>query len=210
MVAMSDTPNTAKPAGDLPWGLRIRQLRIAAGLTQEQLADKMDTTKATVSKIERSTGLPKGIWLVKLARALGVDFGSLSPDAQPHLQRADQIPVIGMIAAGNWREAIQSPDGYITAINPKPHMFALQIHGDSMDQIAPEGAFVSIDPTSPTLSEGSLYAVQNGDGEATIKRFRRSPDRLEPMSSNPVHQPIILGSEPITIIGRATSVVQML
>jgi len=33
---------------------------------------------------------------------------------------------------------------------------------------------------------------------------------LEPLSTNPIHKPIMLGTEPITIIGRATSVVQML
>ena len=207
---MSDPVPAVEPDPNLPWGLRIRALRLARGMTQEQLADKLDTTKATVSKIERSTGMPKGIWVVKLARALQVDFGSLAPDSDPQLSRAGQIPVIGLISAGNWREAIQSPEGYISAIDPKPHMFALRVQGDSMDLIAPEGAFVSIDPTRPSLQEGGLYAVQNGDGEATVKRFRSSPDRLEPMSTNPVHQPIMLGAEPITVIGRATEVVQLL
>lgn len=209
---MSDPVPALEPDPNLPWGLRIRALRVARGWTQEQLADRLDTTKATVSKIERSTGMPKGIWLVKLTRALGVPFSTMEPDAQPQpqLRPAGQIPVIGLISAGNWREAIQSPDGYISAIDPKPHMFALRVQGDSMDKIAPDGAYVSIDPTSPALAEGGLYAVQNGEGEATVKQFRRAPDRLEPLSSNPIHKAIILGAEPITIIGRATSVTQML
>jgi repressor LexA len=207
---MSDYPPLIEPDPNLPWGLRIRALRTARGMTQEQLAEMLGTTKATISKMERSTSMPRGMWLLRLSRSLGVPFSSMSPDETPHLRKAGEIPIIGLIAAGNWREAIQSSDEYIAAVDAKPHMFALRIDGDSMDRIAPEGAFVSIDPTRPTLSDGALYAVQNGEGEATIKQFRRSPDRLEPLSTNPIHKPIMLGTEPITIIGRATSVVQML
>jgi repressor LexA len=207
---MNDTSHKSDAQATLPWGLRVRELRVGIGMTQEELAAKVGTTKATISKIERSTGRPRFEWIEKLAPALGVDLATLALDAATPLRQSTMIPVIGLIAAGNWREAIQSPDGFIPAVGATEHMFALKVHGDSIDKIAPDGAFISIDPTSPHLQDGDLYAVQNGDGEATVKRFRRSPDRLEPESSNPVHRPIMLGKEPITIIGRATSVVQML
>ena len=194
----------------MPWGLRVRELRVAAGLKQEELAERIGTTKATISKIERSTGTPKLDWIEKLAPALETTAAALAFGEPQGAATPVMLPVIGMIAAGNYREAIQITDEKIAVPGAKPHMFVLRIDGDSIDRVAPHGAYVSIDPTDPTLTEGGLFAVQNGSGEATIKRFRRSPDRLEPDSTNPAHMPILLGGEPITIIGRAMSVTQML
>lgn len=192
------------------FGLQVRELRLAAGMTQETLAERMGTTKATVSKIERSTNPPKLEWITRIADALDVDAAELAFSKPVSSGRLEMMPVIGMIAAGNWREAVQSTDEFVPVVNAKPHMFVLRIDGDSVDRVAPDGSYVSIDPTNPELVEGGLYAVQNGAGEATLKRFRRNPDRLEPDSTNKAHKPIPLGREPITIIGRATTVIRML
>lgn len=192
------------------WGLRVRELRIEANLKQEELADRIGTTKATISKIERSTKAPRLEWIEKLARALGVDAATLALGEPGGRVQPTFIPVIGMIAAGNWRDAIQNPIGEIPILNANPHMFALRVAGDSIDKVAADGSYVAIDPTDPTLSDGAIYAVQNADGETTLKRFRRDPDRLEPDSTNPAHKAIVLGQEAITIIGRATQVITMI
>lgn len=205
----NETPQS-NPAKSLPFGLQVRALRVAAGLTQEDLAERVGTTKATISKFERSTNRPRLDWIEKLADALGADVATLAFDRAPASGGLTMMPVIGMIAAGNWREAIRETDEYVPVIDAKPHMFVLRISGDSVDRFAPDGSFVSIDPTNPELKDGKIYAVQNGAGEATLKRFRRSPDRLEPDSTNPVHKTIPLGVEPVTIIGRATSIIRML
>jgi repressor LexA len=209
---MKNDQTRSTSLGEAAWGLRIRELRLAAGLTQDDLAARMETTKATVSKIERSTRPPRYEWVERLAEALGTDAATLllGDKLQMTAFQPSQIPVIGMIAAGNWREAIHSPESYIPVLDAKPHMFALRVAGDSIDRVAPDGSYVAIDPTNPTLTDGAIYAVQNGEGETTLKRFRRSPDRLEPDSNNPEHKPIQLGGEPITIIGRATQVIQTL
>jgi repressor LexA len=211
----------------LPFGLRVRALRLAAGLSQNDLAEKLETTKATISKIENSAIQPSPVWAERLAKQLGADpsdllfgaptssanvmmFGSTSASSSSRSTSVTMVPIIGMIAAGNWREAIQTPEGHIAVAGASPHMFALRVFGDSIDKIAPDGSYVTIDPTMPGLHDGYLYAVQNGDGDATVKRFRKNPDRLEPESTNPEHKTIELGREPITIVGRATSVTRPL
>lgn len=195
-----------------PWGLRVRDLRKAANLTQDELAGRVGTTKATISKIERSTNPPKLDWIEKLARAFDVDAAALTFSDKPVATRiqAVLVPVIGMISAGNWREAINNPEDLIPMLPSNKHVFVLRVDGDSLDKIAPDGSYVAIDPTDPTFAEGSVYAVQNADGETTLKRFRRGPDRLEPVSNNAVHRPIMLGADAITVIGRATQVIQNL
>lgn len=203
--------NPLAETAKLPFGLRVRAARAATQMTQTELADRLGTTKATISKIENSAIQPSIDWAERLAKALNTDVAVLAGiEKAATLPELVMVPVIGLIAAGNWRDAVQTPEEHIAVTSAKPHMFALRIDGDSIDKIAPNGSFVTIDPTMPTLVDGGLYAVQNGDGEATIKRFRRDPDRLEPESSNPIHQTISLGSEPITIIGRATSVTRQL
>jgi repressor LexA len=195
----------------MPFGLRVRAARNFAGFSQAELAEKLGTTKATISKIETSSIGESLEWAKRIGNALGADVSMLAGFAQAAITPAvGMVPVIGMIAAGNWREAIQAPEERIAVAGAKPHMFALRIFGDSIDRIAPDGSYVTIDPTMPALEDGGLYAVQNGDGEATIKRFRRNPDRLEPESFNEAHKTIELGREPITVIGRATSVTRQL
>ena len=91
------------------------------------------------------------------------------------------VPVIGEIAAGNWKEAVKRSTLSIPAPHPSmpPQAFALEVAGHKR-----------------------YYAVQNGEGETTFKQYLGDPARLVPCSSNPAHKEIILGDEPITIIGR--------
>ncbi|MCG7346600.1 LexA family protein [Sphingomonas sp. ACRSK] len=188
----------------LPTGLRIRALRTERGWTQDDLAQRIDTTKATVSKIEASTRRLSDKWLRSLANAFGMSIGELLGEAQR--REVGQVPLIGRIAAGNWREAILDPTDYLPAINPAKNSFALTPDGDSMNLAIPEGAHVIVDPDDGQLRDGKIYAVMNGDGETTVKRYRAEPARLEPQSTNPDHKPIMLGSEPFTVIGRVTEV----
>lgn len=48
--------------------------RIAAGLTQKQLADKLGTTQSAVARLESGTQMPTLDTLYRLAVVLGVDF----------------------------------------------------------------------------------------------------------------------------------------
>lgn len=183
-------------------GHRIRELRMAAGLSLEELAERLGdgTHFTTIAKIERSQRTISLDWIMKIAAALGVSAATLVSAGEPMPTRL--IPLIGSIAAGNWREAILDPEGMIPVAGAGPNAFALRPSGDSMDKVATEDHILVIDPDQPDLLDGKLYAVMNGFGETTFKRFRADPPRLEPASFNPDHQPIPLGREPFTVIGR--------
>lgn len=114
------------------------------------------------------------------------------------------IPVIGEIAAGNWKEAVRKSTLSIPAPLPSmpPLAFALEVSGDSMDLLVEDGAMIIVDPGDRQFFHKRYYAVQNGEGETTFKQYMGDPARLVPCSSNPAHKEIILGDEPVTIIGR--------
>ncbi|WP_194920612.1 LexA family transcriptional regulator [Novosphingobium sp. NBM11] len=190
---------------------RIAEFRKALGWTQEELALRVDTTPGTIYKLERrQMGLTVD-YLMPISRALGVSPWDLLLAGSSNVRG---VPEIGIIAAGNWREAVQMSDDVlmVPAHLRGDNLFALRFTGDSMDLVTfgADSGFVVVDPDQIDLIDGKVYAIMNGSGEATFKRFRNSPLRLEPCSSNPDHQPILLGQEPFSVIGKVVYVGQEL
>ena len=69
-------------------GEAIRRLRVAGGLAQEELADRMDTDFTQVGGIERGTRNPSYATLVRVARALGTRPGTIVSLADEVLDEA--------------------------------------------------------------------------------------------------------------------------
>ena len=58
-------------------GRAVEELRLEAGLTQEQLADRFESDFPSVGGIERGTSNPTFSSLLRVARALEVDLSEL-------------------------------------------------------------------------------------------------------------------------------------
>lgn len=184
---------------------RIREIRKSLGWSLDELAARIgeDVSAPTISRLEVGRIALTHAWLEKIGAALGVPPTELIRDKSSEVRL---VPVIGLVSAGNWMEAIQHPTGYlpIPANAAGDRAFALQPQGDSMSNIVAEHEYIVVDPDQLDLIEGKAYIVKNAEGEATFKRYRSDPPRLEPDSSNPKHKPILLGREPIVTVGRVT------
>jgi transcriptional regulator with XRE-family HTH domain len=55
----------------------LRRLRLAAGLTQEQLSEATQLDPAEISRLERGAREPRLLTLVRVARGLGVPLAEL-------------------------------------------------------------------------------------------------------------------------------------
>lgn len=55
-------------------GQAVEELRHEAGLTQEDLADRMNTESPTVGKLERGVANPTLVSLLRVARGLDVEL----------------------------------------------------------------------------------------------------------------------------------------
>jgi transcriptional regulator with XRE-family HTH domain len=90
-------------------GLRIRRARQAAGLTQEQLGDKIGVGQSVIARMEMSPW-PHNQTIMRVALALGVPFEQLKPPPEPpppkEPSKAEQRRELARIA----REA-NSPNG---------------------------------------------------------------------------------------------------
>lgn len=161
------------------------------------------TTKGTVAKLEGGTMALSLDYMVNIARVLGVQPGEI---IAPLEVGAREVPLLGAVAAGNWREAVLDTSETF----PVPewlagrNCFALRIEGDSMDKIVADGGVIVVNPDDLDLVSGRVYVVANGGHETTFKRYSADPARLLPCSNNPAHLPIEIGREPFRTIGRAT------
>lgn len=119
------------------------------------------------------------------------------------------LPIVGLVPAGKWQEGFEQVLGYMPSPDPNlsKDAFVVIIEGDSMDKFAQPGDAIIVDPRDRQLINGKLYVVRNMEGETTFKQYREGPARLEPCSSNEVHQTIYPGQDGFEVIGRARKLV---
>jgi repressor LexA len=178
----------------------IRARMRALNLKQVDLANLLGIDPVKISRTLAGQRQFKSWEMDRLRQVLNVT----TPDQPP---AARTIPVIGQVSAGAWREAVQTSTATMPAPDPgvSRNAFALDIVGDSMDLVVQDGGRVIVDPDDKALYPKRLFVVLNGEGETTFKKFQADPARLDPCSSNPKHQPIMLGSgEGFTVVGRVT------
>ncbi|MFS0737536.1 S24 family peptidase [Sphingomonas sp. 1P06PA] len=169
-----------------------------AGIPQRVIAQKLAIPPTAVSNLY--TG----------QRHLKLHEANILLQMLPREPQPLKIPLIGMAGAGRWLEAIEESRETITIpaeVNAKGR-FAVEIVGDSMNLVLPEGSWAVIDPDDRRLYVGKLYLLRNADGEATIKRYREGPARFEPASDNPEYVPFELGELDFSVIGRVTYAIQ--
>lgn len=188
---------------------RIRELREGKGLSRNKLAGLAGTTANQLVKLENGARRLSDHWASRLASHLDVQPFELMMPAGTNAD-VKWIPMIGEIACGAWREAIVSATEMVPSSHGGKNSFALRPIGDSMNELLDESGFVVVDPDQTDLIDGKVYAVMNGDGETTAKRYRAVPPRLMPCSTNPAHQPIIIGQEDFRVIGRCVEVMSPL
>jgi repressor LexA len=102
------------------------------------------------------------------------------------------LPLIGRVAAGPPREALQDiessipvPDDWVQGI---PDAFLLRVAGESMAPAIQPGDLVVVRPQARADNGDVVVAVIYG--EATVKTFRRVGDRVVLIAENPDYQDI--------------------
>jgi transcriptional regulator with XRE-family HTH domain len=100
-------------------GKRIRHLRLKAGLTQEELANRADLTKGFISQLENDATSPSIATLKDILDALGTDlegfFRGTAGDEKVVFTQADRV-VSG-----------ESDDGYaLVFLIPKAHLHEME------------------------------------------------------------------------------------
>lgn len=197
------------------FGEKIKDLRTKKDWTQEFVANKLQISVPALSRYESGTYEPKSLSIVSdFAKLYGVttdyllgmnlNFDSICEDVAP-------IPVYGKISAGQPLEMQENIIGTVFIPIEQAHKgsyFALEVTGDSMDKIIPDGSRVVV-RRQEELENGELGVIVVNGYDATIKRFERDNDWvfLYPESNNPEHkiQRYNLNETPISILGKVES-----
>lgn len=201
---------------------RIRELRISAGLSQDELAKKTGyNDRSSIAKIEAGKVDLTQSKLVAFADALNTTPGYLmgwEPDNKPPipagfqpLPKRDRIPRVGQIACGTPILAEENVEAYDEVPSAWHADFTLLCQGDSMEPKIKDSDVVAIH-CQPMVENGEVAAVLI-DGEATLKRVFLFDDHIELRAENPAFPTIIRIGEDmntITIEGKAVGLCRKL
>lgn len=111
---------------------------------------------------------------------------------------SDQIPLLGLVAAGNPIEAIENPTNTISVprylLKGGFRYFALTVKGDSMIEAGIlEGDVIVCRSTKDARNGQIVVAVVNG--EATVKTFSHQKKSIELLPANKNYSPIVIDEQ---------------
>jgi len=204
----------------MEFGDMLKQLRKQRGLSQDELAALLGTTKQVISRYETKQRVPRLSVVSQFAARLGVPLSALSgqPDAPREITPESgvrRVPILGGVACG---EPIYNPSDGTDFVTIEANIacdFALIAQGDSMTGDRIYSGDVVFIRKQDSVRDGEIAAVAV-DGEVTLKRIRRLCDAsgrvafTQLLPSNPAYSPIDIGGEDETrdvrILGKAVAV----
>lgn len=199
-------------------GNKIKHLRTEHRMTQGDLADKLGTTKQTISRYENGIRKANQDVLFELCNVFDVTIDDFFP--QPDVEDIENaniiltpfvnVPVLGEIACGEPIDAEENITEYRSLPKdrlPSGKSFYLKAKGNSMEPKIPDGSYV-LCREQPDVENGEIAAVLvNGDEEATLKRVIKQNNTILLQALNEAYAPYIVDSHnPARIIGKAIQV----
>lgn len=200
-------------------GTKIKKFRESRNMTQDELAELLDTTRQSISRYENGERKANQDLLFELASIFKVSLDDFFPVRNLYDQtniikvtpeNMVAIPVIGTIACGDPILADENIIGYRYHLKdrlPKGQTFYLTAKGDSMEPKIPDGSDVLI-RMQDEVEDGEIAAVLvNGDSEATLKRVKKQGDIVMLIAENSAYAPYIITKDnPARILGKAVGV----
>lgn len=200
-------------------GKRIKNLRIALNMTQEELARKAGyTSRSSINKIETGlVDLPQSK-IIAIAGALnttptyllyGNDASSLKSIPGIYPVEVQKIPLLGNIAFGEPIYAEEKHESYIMAGADIKADFCLICQGDSMTGAGIRSGDVVFVKKQSIVNNGEIAVVLVGE-EATLKRVYYYPEKSKLILNpeNPRYEPLVYMKEElddIRILGKAVA-----
>ena len=186
-------------------GANIRRLREQRGLTQEQLGKMVDVSRSTITQWERGWTTPRMGNVQLLAGALGVSAADIIADElppsnaiKPATPKPAYAPLLGRVHAGEAQEPDVLQDAVpvpYEIIKRHPQGYFLQVEGDCMDNVYPEGCYILIDPEQRP-SNGSIAVVSIDGADYVMRRLYRGANTLilSPDSHNADHEDMVFAA----------------
>ncbi len=197
----------------------LRELRKKAGLSQLELADKLNTTQGMIGLLERGERKLSPDWLKRISQILSCspldilpDLNTLTPTVQPN-QNSVSIEMIDAAACcGNGIENfMENVVGFwqmpkeeyraISTIAPE-HVKMLRVFGDSMETTLSDGDWVLVDISRKFFDSDGIFLIRLSTGLA-VKRIQGTIGTdVVICSDNPKYRPITAATSDVQIVGK--------
>ena len=171
-------------------GEKIKYYREQRGLTQEDLAKRLNISRQSISRYESGDRATNQDFLFELADIFEVNIDDFFPPRENFVTKVQEIiniPVLGTITCGEpilAEENIESYREEVADLTPSGTVFFLETKGDSMVPTIPEGSFVLIRQQEEVENNEIAAVLVNGDTEATLKRVKYQGDTMILMPDN--------------------------
>ena len=196
---------------------RLKNERKKSGLSQKELADKLDMNARTYASYERGERDISTAVLLNICKVLEISsdviLGNTTVALTPTDLRANTkpVPLVGRVAAGLSCHAEDNIEGYILTDCELLHegydYFWLTVKGDSMEPELHDGDRVLVREQETLDSE--CFAVVRIDGEdGVVKRVKIDRDRITLTSVNPYYPPRVFEREQmndVAVVGKVIS-----
>lgn len=195
----------------MEFGEKLRSLRTKAGLTQLDIAEKLDVSAAAIGAWENGRAKPRLTKLGQLAELLGTSAADLMGEDAPEAAisgASRMVPLLGFAHMGepcdegNLADEVEVPASIAEA---HPRGFMVHAQGGCMDNRFPHDALLLVDPDMEPMN-GQPVLAETADYGAVVRNYTRgrSTVMLTADSHSGEYDDILAGpdDEPVVCKGR--------
>lgn len=195
----------------MEFGDKLRSLRTKAGLTQLDIAEKLDVSAAAIGAWENGRAKPRLTKLGQLAELLGTSAADLMGEdaAEAAISGTSRmVPLLGFAHMGepcdegNLADEVEVPASIADA---HPRGFMVHAQGGCMDNRFPHDALLLVDPDMEPVN-GQPVLAETTDYGAVVRNYTRgrSTVMLTADSHSGEYDDILAGpgDEPVVCKGR--------
>lgn len=195
----------------MEFGDKLRSLRTKAGLTQLDIAEKLDVSAAAIGAWENGRAKPRLTKLGQLAELLGTSAADLMGEDATEAAisgTSRMVPLLGFAHMGepcdegNLADEVEVPASIADA---HPRGFMVHAQGGCMDNRFPHDALVLVDPDMEPVN-GQPVLAETSDYGAVVRNYTRgrSTVMLTADSHSGEYDDILAGpgDEPVVCRGR--------
>lgn len=195
----------------MEFGEKLRSLRTKAGLTQLDIAEKLDVSAAAIGAWENGRAKPRLTKLGQLAELLGTSAADLMGEdaAEAAISgTSHMVPLLGFAHMGepcdegNLADEVEVPASIADA---HPRGFMVHAQGGCMDNRFPHDALLLVDPDMEPVN-GQPVLAETSDYGAVVRNYTRgrSTVMLTADSHSGEYDDILAGpgDEPVVCKGR--------
>lgn len=195
----------------MEFGEKLRSLRMKAGLTQLDIAEKLDVSAAAIGAWENGRAKPRLTKLGQLAELLGTSAADLMGEDATEAAisgTSRMVPLLGFAHMGepcdegNLADEVEVPASIADA---HPRGFMVHAQGGCMDNRFPHDALLLVDPDMDPVN-GQPVLAETSDYGAVVRNYTRgrSTVMLTADSHSGEYDDILAGpgDEPVVCKGR--------